>query len=46
MNRIRNIFKTVAVAVGTSINVFCIGHCAVEYGAEVTFVSISDEPRG
>ncbi|XP_057317127.1 mitochondrial inner membrane protease subunit 1-like [Hydractinia symbiolongicarpus] len=39
MSKFRQLIKGLGVAIGTGINIFCIGHCAVEYGAEVTFLT-------
>ena len=39
MSKIRNVFRSLGVAVGSGINIFCIAHCLVEYGGEVTFLT-------
>jgi len=31
--------KALIGMVGTGVNIFCIGHCAFEYGAELTFLT-------
>ena len=40
MLKLSQAIKSLGVAIATGVNVFCIGHCFVEYGAEITFVSI------
>ena len=40
MSRALHLLKSLGVIAGTGVNVFCICHCIVEYGAEITFVSM------
>ena len=40
MSRLLRLLKSLGVIAGTGVNVFCICHCLVEYGAEIAFVSI------
>ena len=40
MSRLLRLLKSLGVIAGTGVNVFCICHCIVEYGAEITFVSM------